>query len=140
LALTRPVPDLPSGIRVTDPAQALAHYLPHVAARADLVVLLTNVDYRSALALVRTEPAVDLLVAALPGQLPAQALRLPETGALAVTAEQPLFRHAGRRVGRLQVVVQSDGSLTGELWSSISLTARFSDDLEMQALLQGFME
>ena len=140
LALTRPAPDLPPDLQVTDPGQALADYLPQVAEGADVVVLLTNIDYRSALSLVRDRPGVDLLIAALPGQLPAQALRLPESGTLAVTAEQPLFRHAGRRVGRLQVVVQSDGSLTDELWVSISLTSGFADDLQMQALLQGFLE
>jgi hypothetical protein len=67
-----------------------------------------------------------------------QALRLPEVGTLVVTAEQPFPRHTGRRVGRLAVLIESDGSLSGESWTSVSMGSQFADDLLMSALLDRF--
>jgi 2',3'-cyclic-nucleotide 2'-phosphodiesterase (5'-nucleotidase family) len=127
-----------AGFQVLDPQQAAARVVPEVADQADTILVLTNMEYRSAIALAGAVPGIDLLVAALPGQLPMQALRLPGTGTLVVTAEQPVLRHTGRRIGRLVVTVQPDGSLTGESWTSDSMGTQYADDLQMTALLSEY--
>ena len=135
IGLTR-IPDGRQGaFWVLDPQQAAREYVPHVAAQADTVIVLTNLPYRPAIGLAEEVPGIDLVVAALPIQLPTTALRT-SNATLVITAEQPLPRHAGRRVGRLMVTVESDGSLTGESWQSVSLGPQIPDDPLMRALLE----
>lgn len=137
IGLTR-VPAGPvSGFSVSDPQQAAARYVAEVATQADTVFLLTNLEYRAGLALAGIVPDIDLLIAALPRQLPGEAVRPSGGGALVVTAEQPLPRHSGRRVGRLAVTLNSDGSLLRESWSSVAMDGSFADDVAMQRLLEG---
>jgi 2',3'-cyclic-nucleotide 2'-phosphodiesterase (5'-nucleotidase family) len=138
IGLTRPTNEALADFQVLDPQEAAARAVPEVTAQTDVVILLTNLEYRPALALVEAVPGVDLVIAALPGQLPNQAVRLPATGTLAVTAEQPLQRHTGRRVGRLAVTVGSDGTLAGEEWASVEMGPRIADDPEMRALLERY--
>jgi 2',3'-cyclic-nucleotide 2'-phosphodiesterase (5'-nucleotidase family) len=138
IGLTRP-PDveLPD-FEYLEPEEALSPLVADVRAQADSVILLTNLTYRSALDLVQRVPGIDLLVAALPTQLPDRAVRAPQTGTLAVTAEQPLPRHAGRRIGKLVVSLGSDGTLGGESWASVPLGPSVGDDPEMDALLEKY--
>jgi 2',3'-cyclic-nucleotide 2'-phosphodiesterase (5'-nucleotidase family) len=138
IGLTR-VPDAPRpGFQVLDLQQTVTRYLPEVAEQADTIILLTNLEYRAAVTLVQTVPGVDLLIAALPGQLPNEAWRAPETGTVMVTAEQPVPRHAGRRVGRLVVTIESDGTLSGESWASVAMDNTIPDDGQMRALLDKY--
>lgn len=135
IGLTR-APGSPLGaFQVLDPQQAALEYVPQVAAQVDIVVLLTSMPYRGAIALAETVPGIDLVVAALPTQLPTKALRT-SNGTLVITAEQPLARHAGRRVGRLVVTAESDGSLSEESWQSVSLGPQIPDDPLMKVLLE----
>jgi len=138
LGLTR-TPDEPgSHFQVVDPREVAKERVPEVAGLADIVIVLTNVGYRSAQGIAEAVPGIDLVIAALPGQLPDRAWRAPNTGTLVVTAEQPLPRHSGRRVGRLAVVVRDDGRLTQETWASQPMDNTLADDLRMQALLEGY--
>jgi 2',3'-cyclic-nucleotide 2'-phosphodiesterase (5'-nucleotidase family) len=138
LGLTRP-PDTPhSHFHVLDPRGVALERVPELGDLVDSVIVLTNVSYRAAQEIAKAVPGIDLLVAALPGQLPERASRMPSTGTLVVTAEQPLTGHTGRRVGRLAVLVESDGGMAEETWASIPLDNTFADDLRMQALLEGY--
>lgn len=138
IGLTRQ-PDTPLiGFQVLDAQQSLARYVPEVAGQADVVILLTNLDYRTGAALVRGVPGIDLLVSALPDQVPGQAVRLPETGTIVVAADHPTPGHTGRRVGRLVVRLGSDGTLGGESWRSVPMDGTIADDPEMRALLDSF--
>jgi 5'-nucleotidase len=138
IGLTRPSEKELSAIDILDPGVALAGIVPEVRENADTVILLTNLPYRSALELARTVPGIDLLVAALPVQLPDRAVRISETGTLAVTAEQPLARHAGRRVGKLVATLGNNGSLTNETWTSVPMDRSYPDDPTMKALLDKY--
>lgn len=138
LGLTRPSPGPLPGLEIGDPQVALAQWLPEVAARADVVILLTNLEFRSAMNLAAAVPGLDLLVAALPGQLPSGALQVPETGTVAVTAEQAMARHSGRRVGELVLVLRDDASLAVQSWQSVEMSRLIADDLAMAALLQSY--
>jgi 2',3'-cyclic-nucleotide 2'-phosphodiesterase (5'-nucleotidase family) len=140
IGLTRVPAQTLDGVRVMDPGAAAAEYVPRAAEQADTVVVLTNMGFRGAMALAQASPGIDLLIAALPGQLPTQAVPVPETGTLAVTAEQPMARHTGRRVGRLVVEVASDGSLANESWVSVPMDKTLADDLQMQVLLDGYRQ
>jgi 2',3'-cyclic-nucleotide 2'-phosphodiesterase (5'-nucleotidase family) len=138
IGLTRPPETDLGAVDILDPGAALARIVPEVEEKADTVVLLTSLPYRSALELARTVPGIDLLIAALPVQLPDRAVRISETGTLAVTAEQPLPRHAGRRVGRLVATLGSNGSLTNEIWTSVPMDRSYPDDPTMKALLDKY--
>jgi 2',3'-cyclic-nucleotide 2'-phosphodiesterase (5'-nucleotidase family) len=140
IGLTR----LPEGklvdYEVLGPEAALAKLVPEVDEQADTVVLLTNLRYRSAMELVEAVPGIDLVVAALPRQLPDHAARVPQTNTLIVTAEQPVERHTGRRVGKLVVMVESDGTLSGEVWESTAMGPEVADDPAMKDLLDKYLE
>ncbi len=123
---------------VLDPEEALADLVPEVDGQADTVIVLTNLGYRSALELAQAVPGIDLVVAALPRQLPDRAVRAPETGSLVVTAEQPLQGHTGRRVGKLAVVIDSDGTLKDEEWMSVAMGPELADDPDMSELLDEY--
>jgi 2',3'-cyclic-nucleotide 2'-phosphodiesterase (5'-nucleotidase family) len=138
IGLTRQTGEDLADFEVLDPQEAIAGQVSEVGKLADTTVLLTNLGYRAALELVQAVPGIDLVVAALPGQLPEQAARVPGTVTLAVTAEQAAPRHAGRRVGRLVVTLGSDGSLSGERWSSVPMGSDIADDVEMRTLLDDY--
>ena len=111
-----------------------------VGAQAGTVIALSNLPLRRASALVQEIADIDLLVATLPRQLPDTAAVSPDTGTLVVSAELPFKRHTGRRVGRLQITVQPDGSLTGASWHTLAMDREIPHDPEMRALLKGFGE
>jgi 2',3'-cyclic-nucleotide 2'-phosphodiesterase (5'-nucleotidase family) len=140
LGLTRDEATGSTDLSIVDPALAIRRYLPSLREQADIVVVLTNISYRTARALLQPVEGVDLLVAALPGQLPDMAVRELETGMLAVVAEQAMPRHSGRRVGRLAVTVNGDGSLSDEVWVSVPMDGSLADDPAMGMLLSGYAE
>jgi 2',3'-cyclic-nucleotide 2'-phosphodiesterase (5'-nucleotidase family) len=140
IGLTREPGQVMPGFQVLDPQEAAGRYLPLVAQEADTVVILTNLGYRQAEELAGAVAGIDLVVAALPNQLPSRAARLPATGTLLVTAEQPVTRHTGRRVGKLRVTMEADGSLTDEAWESREMDLQIPDNPEMQALLDDFRQ
>lgn len=138
IGLTR-LPDVKyPDFEVLEPKESLSQYVTEVEEQVDAVLLLTNLPYESALEMVEGVPGVDLVVAALPNQVPDRVIRVPETGTLAVTAEQATPRHAGRRVGRLAVMLGSDGALGSDAWSSVPLGPQIVDDVEMKVLLDGY--
>jgi 2',3'-cyclic-nucleotide 2'-phosphodiesterase (5'-nucleotidase family) len=135
IGLTRMPQEGLAAFQVLDPAEAAARYVQEVRDQVDTVIILTNLNYRAGLALAEEVPGIDLLVAALPGQLPQAAVRIPATETLVVTAEQPSPRHTGRRVGRLVVTIGADGSLVPKDWESVWMDGTIPDDLAMTALL-----
>jgi len=138
LGLTRPPAGRVADFRVQDPSAALAAVMPELMKQAETIILVTNLEYRPAMALAASVPYIDLVIAANPGQLPTDAVSVPNTGSLIVAAEQPVARHTGRRIGRLAVTIDSDGSLSEPVWRSISLEKTYADDPEMAALLDRF--
>jgi 2',3'-cyclic-nucleotide 2'-phosphodiesterase (5'-nucleotidase family) len=138
LGLTRLPAEPETGFRVLDPQEAAARYVPEISKVADTVIVLTNLDYRSGLALAEAVPEIDLLIAALPAQLPEAALRVSDTGTLVVTAEQASPRHSGRRVGRLLATLGPDGNLSGEEWQSVWMDGSIPDDPSMTDLVQQY--
>lgn len=138
IGLTRIPKTMPAGLQVLNPQEAAARYVAELADKADTIVLLTNVRYEQAFQWLPMLPEVDLLVTALPKQTPQQAVRAPDTQAIAVSAEVPLQRHTGRTVGKLTVTVESEGHLSLESWQALSLTKDLADDPLMAALLNGY--
>jgi len=138
LGLTRLPSEPLAGFLVLDPREAADQYVPEIAQEADTVVVLTNLTYRSGLALAEEVAGIDLVIAALPGQLPQAAARVPGTGTLVVTAEQVTPRHSGRRVGRLLVTLGSDGGLSAEQWESVWMDPSIADDPSMAELVQEY--
>lgn len=138
IGLTR-VPSKPRpGFQILDPQDTVTRYVPEVAEQASTIVVLTNMRYRDALDLARAVPGIDLVIAALPGQLPQDVAEVAKTGTLVVTAEQPLKRHTGRRVGRLAVTLESDGSLQDPSWATKWMDREIPDDPQMKELLDRY--
>lgn len=138
VGLTR-LPNKPQpGFQILDPQDAASRYAPEVAEQAGTIIILTNMGYRDAIELAKAVPGIDLVIAALPGQLPEQVAVVAETGAMAVTAEQPLKRHTGRRVGRLAVTLESDGRLTDPSWATKWMDRNIPDDPQMKELLDRY--
>ena len=139
LGLTSPPPERLAGFQVLDAETAATRYVPELREQgAELVILLTNVEFRAATELASRVRGIDLVIAAQPGQLPNSAVQVPGTGTLAVVAEQPLVRHSGRRVGRLAVMLGPDGVLSEPVWQSVPMGPELADDPEMKALLDRF--
>jgi len=138
VGLTRLPGEELSDYTVLDPEEVLAEVASEVREQADTIVVLTNIPYRSALDLASAVGGIDLVVAALPRQLPSRALRVPQTGTLVLTAEQPLTGHSGRRIGKLVVRVDGDGTLSQEEWESVALGPGIRDDLGMRLLLERY--
>jgi 2',3'-cyclic-nucleotide 2'-phosphodiesterase (5'-nucleotidase family) len=127
-----------AGFLVSDPQAAAAQYVPEITGSADSVVVLTNLSYRSGLALAEAVPGIHLLISALPDQMPQTGARVPTTGTLLVTAEQASPRHSGRRVGKLLVTLEEDGSLSNEQWQSVWMDNSIADDPLMADLIQRY--
>jgi 2',3'-cyclic-nucleotide 2'-phosphodiesterase (5'-nucleotidase family) len=138
VGLTRLPKEALDKFEVLGPEEVLPQVAAEVVGLADMVILLTNLPFRSAQELVQDTPEIDLLVAALPEQLPKRAVRLSTPGTLAITAEQPVPRHTGRWVGRLVAVLASDGSLGNESWTLVPMGPEIADDPQMAILLDTY--
>jgi 2',3'-cyclic-nucleotide 2'-phosphodiesterase (5'-nucleotidase family) len=135
IGLTRHPSSSPAGMQVLDVKQAAERYVPEVAAQADTVIVLTNLDEGTARALAAAVPGIDLVVTAVPPNFPTSATRAPGTNTLVVVADLASPAHSGRAIGRLAVRLQPDGSLTNEQWQTLWMDKRIADDPEMAALL-----
>jgi 5'-nucleotidase/UDP-sugar diphosphatase len=135
IGLTAPSPQDVPGFAILDPKPALVQTVSEVRGKAATIVVLTNMVYDEVLALAGAVPGIDLVVAARPNQLPTQVAHASGTGTLVVTAEQPLLKHSGRRVGRLEVMLAADGRLQDRSWQSLPMTTQYVDDPAMTALL-----
>jgi 2',3'-cyclic-nucleotide 2'-phosphodiesterase (5'-nucleotidase family) len=136
IGLTRlPKSQIP-GVDVRDPRGELEGILPEVRRQASSVIVLTDLDFDTAQTTADLD-GVDLVVAAMAFPLPDHAVELQPSGALAVVAESPMAGHTGRRVGRLDVTVESDGRLVENSWSSVALEKTLADDPAMDKLLSG---
>lgn len=138
IGLTRPDLPAPAGYQILPPLPALRTALAEVQRQTSAVILLTNIDLDEAQEIAKQVPDIDLVVAAAGQLVPDHAVRVPGTGVLAVTAENPSPRHTGRRVGRLEVTLGTDGNLTDEQWSTQSLDDTLTDDRAMDRLLSQY--
>lgn len=127
-----------AGFEVLEPRTALEAALTSLQSSVRPIILLTNMDYGTTLALVSGVPGVDLAVAANPAQLPQDAAIAPGTGTIVVVAEQPFARHTGRRVGRLEVLITPEGEMARATWQSVPMTPDIPDKPQMQALLDAY--
>jgi hypothetical protein len=111
--------------------------MPKLADNADVVVLLTNLDLWTTVALTSVVPGVDVALAALATEEPQGVQLAPGTGTIVAVAERPSKApvYAGRRVGRLVLELLPDGALRTSDWSSRWLDAELPDDPAMSQLL-----
>jgi 2',3'-cyclic-nucleotide 2'-phosphodiesterase (5'-nucleotidase family) len=135
VGLTRMPDEALADFEVTNLPEALKGAVAAVSEQADTVIVLTNMDYWGATALAMSVPGIDVMIGALADRVPAAAGRAPDTNTIVVVAESPSTEHAGRRVGRLEVGIAADGSVTETSWSSEWLDKSYPDDPMMDQLL-----
>jgi 2',3'-cyclic-nucleotide 2'-phosphodiesterase (5'-nucleotidase family) len=140
LGLTRPPEELLPDFRVLDPLETALQYVPELAQQAETIIILTNLDFRSAWALAEAVPGIALVVAGLPQNMPDRAARTATNGTLVVAADPPAPGHTARWLGRLAVNLDGDGGLTGESWLAVPLDNGVPDDPDMQALLGRYVQ
>jgi 2',3'-cyclic-nucleotide 2'-phosphodiesterase (5'-nucleotidase family) len=140
VGLTRPTGEPMTGFQVLDPHEAASRFVPEVSERAETVIVLTNLSHKAAKILAKEVPGIDLLIAALPRQLPRQAVTVPGTNTVSVSAEQAMARHSGRRVGRLVTTVGPEGLQNVESWHSVPMARDLPDDVQMLELLLGYRQ
>lgn len=138
IGLTKEPAQQPAGFVVQDPTAAAANCAEQVGAQADLVIVLTNLTYRASIALAQAVPGIDIIVAAQPDQLPSQISEAPGTETYVVTAEQPVLRHTGRRVGLLELTVTGEGPAADATWQSVWMAGDIPDDPAMAAFLKEY--
>jgi 2',3'-cyclic-nucleotide 2'-phosphodiesterase (5'-nucleotidase family) len=138
IGLTRATAKPREGFAYLDAQEAAARYVPEVAKQAGTVIILTNLKYDLARELASAVPGIDLVIAALPAEIPNKVRKAPKTKTMVVAAEQPAERHTGRRVGNLFVVIGSDGRLAEEAWTTKALDRQIPDYVPMRDLLNGY--
>ncbi len=145
IGLTRyPDPDeAVTDFQVLDPTPALQEAVSEVADEVDTVIVLTNLDQWTATALAMATPGIDLMIAARPDEVPDNYGLAPETGTIVVVADKVAYdkvhgAYMGRRVGTLQVELQSDGSLANPSWDTVAMSYKYDNDPLMTQLLDNF--
>ena len=136
LGVTRPPVRALTDFEVTDPLAALARYVPELGEQADYIVVLTSIEFPTAVSMASVVPGIAVMVAAQPGDYPA-AVVAPSTGTIVVVAEEPNKApvYTGRRVGRLAIPVLAGGVLGVHEWESLQMGPPIPEDPSMSALL-----
>ncbi len=135
LGLTNPAGAVPPGWVVSDPLAAAEHYLPELAARADVVIVLSHLGWAQNVQLAGLAAGVDLIVGGGADEPGSQPFRSAVTGTYLAQADQSAARHAGRYIGEWSLLVDAGGRVTTSNWRPVPLDPGFVDDPAIAALL-----
>jgi 2',3'-cyclic-nucleotide 2'-phosphodiesterase (5'-nucleotidase family) len=113
--------------------QALRTYVPEVAEKADIIIVLSNMGHEDDLSLAAKVPGIDLIVGSRTRIAPPEALLDPTNGTLVVQAGS-----LGQWLGRITLHFDSLGVVTGHDDELLLLTEDLADDPEMRAFLDNY--
>ena len=118
-------------VQIRDPYQAVQEYDPTVRARSDLVIVLSHagrpVDERIAAEV----SGVDFIVSGGPQGFTWQPLVDERTGTVIVQADHAIDGEAGRHIGLLTLVCDSEGRVLDYTWRMQGLGPEVPDDPEL---------
>lgn len=129
VGITGELPEEAEGFTLTDPLQAAQRYVPEVAAKADIVILLSNAGAEVNATIADQVPGIDLIISGGLGALP-QPKQVNE-GTLLVQAEVASAGSAGRTIGDLSAEFDISGELTEHSWHAVKLDPSIADDAAM---------
>lgn len=117
---------------VLDPIQTVRAALPDLQAQSDVIIVLSRLGLDGDLALAKAAPDIDIIIGGQTRQL----MRAPEMVGNTIITQ---MGHNGQFLGRLDVTVNADGSLSDPLVTPIALTPDYIDDPELAALVIRYM-
>jgi 2',3'-cyclic-nucleotide 2'-phosphodiesterase (5'-nucleotidase family) len=126
-------PDHP-GFRIDPTLEAARQYVQEAAAKADVIILLSNAGVNADKAIAGEVPGIDLIISS-----GLQALEEPlqvGEGTLIVRADTSSAGHAGRIIGSLEAEFDASGAMTGHTWKKITLDPAIADDADMAAWVE----
>jgi len=121
-------------VRVGDPREAARRYLPEVAERADVVVLLSHAGLDVDRAIAEEFPAVDLVVS---GAGPALAPAGMAGNALHLTPDVASPGFAGTRVGVAELTLSRRHALVDHTWRKAVLGPEIAEDPDVAGWVAG---
>ena len=121
-------------VRVEDPREAARRYLPEVAERADVVVLLSHAGLDVDRAIAEEFPAVDLVVS---GAGPALGPAGMAGNALHLTPDVPSPGYDGARVGVAELTFSRRGALVDHTWRKAVLGPEIAEDPDVAGWVAG---
>ena len=114
-------------VLVSDPAEAVAKWLPEVRGKADIVILLSHAGLDTDRLIAQQSMGIDLVVSGGNITTP-EAIIVEGAGTLIVHAEVSSAGHAGRVAGIAQLTFDKTGHLTQHDWRKQSLSGDLKDD------------
>ncbi len=126
IGITGQLPAEAEGFTLVDPLQAAQQYVPEVAAKADVVILLSNAGAETNRTLATQVPGIDLIVGG--GEGPLRQFEEVGEGTLVVQAEVASPGNAGRTVGDLTAEFDTAGQLIQYTWQGVKLDPEITDD------------
>ena len=121
-------PGVADEAEVLDPIEAVRGALPDLQARSDVVIVLSHLGLELDHALAQAVPGIDIIVGGRDRSL----MRAPEIEGNTVIVQNG---YDGEFLGRLDVTVNEDGTLSGPLVGLIALTPDYTEDPELAALV-----
>ncbi len=110
------------GMRIEDPLETAQRIVPEASARADVIILLTQVSSNKAHEIVNKVPGIDLVIGG--GNKGQVGLRYSKTQVPVVCADRSSPGHAGRYLGLAHLGFDAAGELLDIQWQTIALTAK----------------
>lgn len=138
IGLTGMPAELPPGFTISDPIKAVEDLLPEVTEGADLIIILSHLGWNQSKQLADLDPEIDLVISGGMDTPDPELYQGPLIGTYLAQAELPSSRHAGRRVGRWKLTLDTANELTLNSWTIISLGPEFIDAPVMVDLVRRY--
>ena len=126
-------------LKLLDPLETARRTIAELQPQADVVIVLSHLGTQLNRQLADTVPGIDVIVGGLVMEWPGEPWRSQVNDTLLVEAEIPSTGHAGRQIGVLRLQLESERRITDSTWENVSLTADYSDDPDVDALLDHYL-
>jgi 5'-nucleotidase/UDP-sugar diphosphatase len=123
---------LPDGLAVLDPVSAVARFVPEIERQGvRFIIVLSNAGRAADQRIAAEVPGVDWIAAGGLDSQTSEPLVDETNGVPIVQATTSSAGHAGLAIGVGQLVVDSDGRLSGRQWRSVLLSEGVKDDPDL---------
>ncbi len=127
-----------NALKLLDPLETARRTVVELRPQVDLVIVLSHLGTQLNRQLADTVPGIDVIVGGLVTEWTSEPWRSQVNGTLLVEADVPSPGHAGRQIGVLRLQLEGGRGITGYTWENMTLTPDYSDDPDMNALLERY--